>query len=284
MKDKSPFKVGKKERRSRLSKYEAILEKELVQTGGGKMTRIFASSAGQCERQIAGLYYLPDGYKRVRKASAEFYFSVGSLYEKIVSKALHKAELFVDAETRVEAYHEDIPLSGRIDFTIKDPEDLDSLILVELKSCGKLPERPRHGHLAQLMTYLTVTGMPKGVIWYISRSVAGWGGDLLQRSFEIEPDWEEKWNSIFTTAFGAVHAREGLLPPLPPTMKKYKCGFCPLIPFCWDGDASIIGGYAEPTPEQVGELWDEASAIADDFIEHQDDLKEKYYELMLSSD
>ena len=206
---------------------------------------------------------------------------MGSLYETIVSKALGRANVYLDAETRVEAYHKELPVSGRIDFTVRDPEDLDSLILVELKSCGKLPDKPRDGHLAQLMTYLTLTGIPKGVIWYISRSVAGWGGDLLQRAFEVEPTLEEKWNSIFTTAFGAVHARDGLLPPRPPSMKKYKCGFCPLVPFCWDDQEDFLEGFKHSTPSEVGELWDEAVIIADEFIESQDTLKEEYYKLML---
>jgi len=279
---KSPFKTGRKEKRDKLNKWEATLEKELVQTGSGKMDRIFASSAGLCERQVAGLYYLPDGFKRVRKASAEFYFSIGNLYEKIVSKAFNRADIFVDAETRVEAYHPELPVSGRIDFTLRNPDDPSELILVELKSCGKLPEKPRAGHLAQLLTYLTLTGMPKGVVWYISRNVATWGGDLIQRAFEFEPTWEEKWNSIFTTAFGAVHARDGKLPPRPPKMKKYKCGFCPLIPFCWDGQEDYLEGFQHSTPGEVGDYWDEAEKIADDFIENQDALKGAYEKLMES--
>lgn len=281
----SPFTVGKKKRRSSLNKYEAVLETHLAQfEEGGPMDRIFASAAGQCERKIAGMYFLPEGHSRTRKASAEFYFGQGNLFEEIVSKAFHKAGIFLDAETRVEAYHPEIPLSGRIDFTILDPEDEDEIVLVELKTTGKLPERPKPGQLSQLMTYLVVTGMDKGILWYISRNVAAWGGDLLQRAFVIEPDYEEKWKSIFTTAFGAVHARERLLPPLPPHMKKYKCGFCPLTDFCWAGDTSLLEGYEHPTPKQSDKLWDEASAIADEFMERQDELKSAYRELMLESD
>ena len=276
----SPFKTGRKSKREELGKWESILEKELVITSGGRMTRIFASSAGLCERQVAGQYYLPDGFKRVRKASTEFYFKIGNTFEDIVNVAFSRADIVVDRETRVEAYHDDLPVSGRIDFVIRDPDEFHDLVLVELKSCGKLPNKPRPSHNAQLMTYLALTGMPRGIIWYISRSVAGWGGRLIQKAFEIEPTDEERQAAIWTTAYGAVAADRGFLPPLPSHMKRYKCGFCPLIPYCWDDEKDFLVGYNEPNAKEISQLIHKADAITLDVMGHQEELRGQFEELM----
>lgn len=279
MTEKSPFKKGRKSKRIETGKWESILEKELASRTPGRMDRIFASSAGLCERQVAGQYFLPKGYERVRQASTEFYFRIGSVFEDIVAKAFGRADIFVDRETRVEAYHKDLPVSGRIDFTIRDPDD-GSLVLVELKSCGKLPERPKPQHEAQLMTYLTLTGMPKGIIWYISRSVAGWGGKLIQKTFELEPTKEQKWSTIFRTAFGAIAASHHILPEIPDHMKRYKCGFCPLIPYCWEDDDALLEDFSPIDATEEAELIKRATKIANDVIKNQGELQAQYEELM----
>lgn len=226
------FTVGRKKKPE--LKWESVIERNLISYGRSSRDRIFASSSGLCARQTAGLILMDDDVEEKRLASAQFYFKIGSVYEKIMERAFRKSGLFLDAETRVELDIGPIPTSGRIDFVLRDPNDNDEVVLVELKSCGKLPDKPRPYQLAQLHTYMVMTGMEKGVIWYVSRSIAGWNGKLLQRAFEIEMTTAQRETIAMNIAVGAHFAKSKVLPNIPPDMKKYKCGFCPLVPLCWD--------------------------------------------------
>ena len=204
------IKKGRK-RKASDGKWESILERELVTYGQAARDRIFASSAGLCARQTAGLSQLPESHSSRRKASTQFYFKIGSAFEEVVARAFESANMLIDQETRVEAYHLDLPISGRIDFVVRD-HITEEMVLVELKTCGKIPSSPRPAHLAQAQVYMALTGMPKAIIWYISRSVAGWDGELKQRAFDIKMTDEERKAVIVTMATGAVYAAHGLLP------------------------------------------------------------------------
>jgi len=270
------FKTGRKREPSpEDKKWESILEKQLKSTGKPSRDRIFASKAGLCERQTAGMIVMDNSVTDPRKASAQFYFAAGNAFEDVVSRAFKKSGLMVDRETRVELdLMEDTPISGRIDFIIKDPDDPEQLVLVELKTCGKLPSKPKPPHLAQLMTYLVLTGMPKGVVWYISRNVADYTGTLKQVAFVVEPTPEERKETALRLAIGSVYGDAGLLPDIPPHMKRYKCGFCPLIPFCWDNkEMSGLDASKIPDNKTKRELLLKAGKLADKLIADQPDMR-----------
>src|SRR5690606_14022881 len=125
--------------------WESILERELTSTGYPSRDRIFASSGGLCERQTAGMMLVPEHYEDHRNGAAQFYFAIGSQFEKIVERALKSSGNWLDSEFRVESYLPEIPVSGRIDFVVSDD---DGVHLVELKTCGKLPSGPKDHHLA----------------------------------------------------------------------------------------------------------------------------------------
>lgn len=273
------FKTGRKRKISKLDlKWEGIVERNLRSVGKSGRDRIFASAAGLCERQTAGLMMLFDETGDPRRASTQFYFKIGNAFEDVISRAFQKSHMEVDRETRIEAYHDDLPVSGRIDFVLQDPEN-EELVLMELKTCGKLPPRPKPVHLAQLMVYLTLTGTPRGLLWYISRSVAGWDGDLKQKVFEIEPTEEERYKVALKMAIGALSAKRGFLPQRPEDLKRYKCGFCALIPHCWDGkDVGVKG--KTPSAKQHLTILKEADVIAKDVIENQPRLKEAFEKTM----
>ena len=273
------FKKGRKRKilKSDL-KWEGIIERTLKSVGKSGRDRIFASAAGLCERQTAGLMMLFDESGDKRRASTQFYFKIGNAFEDVMSRAFQKANMEVDRETRIEAYHVDLPVSGRIDFVLRDPED-DELVLMELKTCGKLPTQPKPVHLAQLMVYLTLTGMEKGLLWYISRTVAGWDGDLKQTVFEIEPLPIDRYNVALKMAIGALSAKRGILPNRPENMKRYKCGFCTLIPHCWEGED--VGVKAKPASATDHlEILKLADEIAKDVVNHQPYLKEQFGYIM----
>ena len=277
----SPFKKGRKrDKRAYFVKWESIIEKELKTTNKDRRTRMFASSAGLCERQTAGLFYLSKDFESTRKASTQFYFKTGNAFEDVVATSFLNAGILIDRETRIEAYHEQLPISGRIDFVVEDRENDNELVLVELKSCGKLPAAPRAAHKAQLLTYLALTGMSKGIIWYISRTVAGWDGNLIQRAFEIEPSGKELKNTLFKMALGALAIKKRIVPKKPDEMKKYKCGFCTLIPYCWNSQEDMLVDTKTINNEQYYKLTNRAWVIVEEVMEHRPVLKEQFLDLM----
>lgn len=271
------FKKGRKRKYSTADlKWEGVIERNLKSTSTSGRDRIFASNAGLCERQTAGLMMLFDETREQRRASTQFYFKTGSAFEDVMSRAFQKSKMEVDRETRVESTHPQLPVSGRIDFILKDLED-DELVLMELKTCGKLPTQPKPVHLAQLMVYLTITGMPRGLLWYVSRTVAGWDGVLRQTVFEIIPDETEKYKIALKMAIGALSAKAGFLPAIPEDMKRYKCGFCTLIPHCWEG--KDIGVRSKtPTIKQNLAILKKADVIAKEVMANQETDKQLFLE------
>lgn len=243
------FSVGKLKKPAK-NKWKLLIEKGLKTKSYPSRDRIFASSAGHCERQTAGLMMMRDEFESKISASSKFYFKIGSAVEEVVENAFKSQEVFVTSEYRIEAPYDWLPLSGRIDFVIKDPENKD-LVLVELKTCGKLPTSPKPYHLNQLMTYLTVTGKKRGLLWYVSRHVSDWSGTVLQEVFEIEASYSDKIPIANRLAMGTVYYEKNLLPPIPTEMKKYKCGFCPLVPFCWDDEPMKFSGPVATTEQQL---------------------------------
>lgn len=278
----TPFKVGRK-KAPKLKSAEQILELTLedsLATSSKSIRRgIYASSAGLCARQTAGVLLLDPDKETHRKASAQFYFKLGNAFESVVSRAFERAEILIDQETRISSYHTDLDISGRIDFVIRDRAFSDSLSLVELKTCGKLPDKPRPAHYAQLMTYLVLTGMPRGYVLYISRNVAGWNGELIQKAFLIEPTLKERETVLLNVTLGSEYYKQRALPNKPTSMKRYKCGFCPLIPYCWEDDKDDIIADEVEDPER---LLGRALGLVGEFIDAQDVLREEFTNTVLA--
>lgn len=223
--NESPFKKGRINEPKRFT-WEGVLEKGLTKSAD----RLFASRAGLCYRQTAGEKLFTQIEER--DASSEFYFGIGNAFEKTMEKAFKNQNVYVDSEVNVLSPYTELNVSGRIDFVLRHPESQE-LLVTELKSCGKLPTKPRPYQLAQLMVYLTLTGMPKGLMWYMSRNVAEWNGPLLTKVFEIEPTDEERHHTIRQMFIGSEYFKMRKLPHMPKHMNKSACGFCSLTNYCW---------------------------------------------------
>lgn len=275
--------VGRKRKFGRgASKWEGLVEKNLVTFGRPSRDRIFASNAGLCARQTAGLMMLPSSFKSRRLASTQFYFKIGSAFEAVMEKAFKRGGVFIDSEFRVECYHPDIPVSGRIDFVLRDP-DTGEVLPMELKSCGKLPSNPKHHHLAQLMVYLAITGKPRGLLWYVSRTVSDFSGALKQMVFEVEPTEKEKYQTVLRMAYATRMAEHNFLPAIPKDMKKYKCGFCPLVPMCWqDEDLGLRPD--KPSGPELTSIYKMAKYTADEVMENQKWLAKEFDLVFIEKD
>lgn len=255
--------------------WERILERSLKSTGRPARNKIYGSSAGLCERQTAGLILLPKGVTEERNAATQFYFSIGNAFEQVVERALKADGSWLASEMIVKLPVGEYEVSGRIDFVVQGDE---RPLLVELKTCGKVPEKPRPYQLAQLHTYLLVTGFPSGLLWYISRSVAGWSGTIQQRVFEVTPTEQELKVAANSIAVGAAYAAAERLPARPDRMRKYKCGFCPLIPHCWDDEKLV--DVPQATPAERIALQETARDLFNELMDGREARRELFMETL----
>ena len=222
---------------------------------------------------------IPEDYMIKRQASTQFYFKIGSVFESLLVEAFEKQGILIADELRVEAQHEDVPVSGRIDFVLMNEEG--NPIIMELKSCGKLPSSPKPHHLAQIQSYMLFTGQSEGLLWYISRNVSDFSGKLKQKVFTVTMNDEQKFQIAKTIALGVLYSDSELIPPKPEHMKKYKCGFCPLIPHCWE-DQNMIPDFFDPEMEDHIGFVKSADTIAEEMIEAQESYN-TYFHFLLAS-
>lgn len=258
------------------SYWETLLESNLGYKSKPSRDKIFGSNAGLCARQTAGMILLDDDFVNHVGPSSEFYFKIGQGFEKVVKKALKNSGVrFADELSVTGQMDTGLPkVSGRVDFTVERDGEL---VLIELKSCGKLPDRPKLYHLEQLKTYMLMSGINKGVLWYISRNVANYKGELQMAIFEVEPTEEHLYEVALTIATGSLGAVQETLPQIPPHMKKYKCGFCPLVKKCWDGGEIKMKGNEADTARQL-ELEAEAKVVADNFMLTRPQLAKDFWD------
>lgn len=274
----SPFKTGKIKTPG-ISKHpvESLLQRELTTTSEPSRNKIYASNAGLCERQSGTMMLLSDEFKNKMDAPSQFYFAIGNSFEDVVSRALKSSGEYLYREFYVDFPFDWLPIGGRIDFIITHPEDGD-IWPVELKTCGKLPDSPKPSHYSQLMTYLILTGLDKGIIWYISRTPGNWKGILQQKVFEIEPTENEKIWVAERMVNGALFAEKNLIAPKAPKIKKYKCGFCPLIPYCWDGaDFSDVIDGRKPNADELKEITEESKKKVKAILKNKKKLLKIFY-------
>lgn len=191
----------------------------------------YASGAGLCFRKTAAEKVLGRmGQVTVRDTAQELYFRLGNAYEDVVAGRFKDKGVLLDRELRVEEPL--LNLSGRIDFVV---DWAGEITLIELKTCGKLPTSPRKGHAAQLLLYMALTGINRGYVWYMSRSVADWHNGLLHAPLPVTPTDDALRATLMNVALGKLWAEQGAVPDKPPWMRKTHCGFCELQDVCWNG-------------------------------------------------
>lgn len=220
----------------------------------------YASSVGLCPRQAA---FNKIGIRTndPHEVSRELYYKFGNAAEEVVAQRFQQRGILLDRELRIEESR--LNLSGRIDFVIEFNGEIH---LVELKTCGKLPSSPRKGHKAQLLVYQALTGIEKGIVWYISRHVSDWHNSLLHAPFVSTPT-DDHLRSVLTSAATAkAWVERGAVPPKPDYMKKSYCGFCPLKPVCWEGEPEP---FHTSVPDPI-DIHDSVTATVDSIMADRD--------------
>jgi hypothetical protein len=199
----------------------------------GRRWKLYCGDAAYCSRKSV-LFATTEG-QNVMSAASLLYMDIGTVIHRVFQKGLEKAGVLVEAERRVNLRYKDIELSGMIDGILKIDDEYK---ILEIKTCGGLPGKPKKEHLHQALTYALITGIYKVVIFYQSRKVAGWEGKLECVEFEIDvnPTQLDMVAEILATSF--VCAKKKVIPPIPLHIgSQGDCGFCPFTTICW-GESS----------------------------------------------
>jgi hypothetical protein len=186
-----------------------------------------------CPRKSVLCTLVDAEFMNTNDLSSDYYFSIGSAMHSTFTTFLEELGILYGKEARLESalvgpprLH---PLKGFVDAIIKVNGEV---ALVEIKSCGAtLPVKPKEDHLAQLRVYLMLTGVERGYIVYVSRSVAKFGGEIIQKLFRVEPD-----NKTYALRVALVseYANALVVPLIPPYIRSAaQCSWCPFQPYCW---------------------------------------------------
>lgn len=172
---------------------------------------------------------------------SEFYTSIGNAVHKAVCRILRSEGVLLNQELRIE--NDWLDFGGYIDAIVKID---DSIQIIEIKTCGKLPTSPYNEHQFQVATYGLLTGIEDTRILYVSRNVMSYPARTLEiAEFRVPASLQKDAlnNMAITKAFWDLK----LIPPIPTNIKSSRqCNFCPFKAFCWEGNKS---------PQNVFDIW-----------------------------
>lgn len=209
---------------------------------------LYGGSAGVCQREnFLSAQDKPLGNVRsVTTPQSYFYMSIGDGIEKAVIDGLTRADrLFGD-----NVY---LPVStplvrGKMDIIFLDENN--EICVGEIKSCGKLPNEPKHGHLAQATTYASISGHDNVYVIYISRNVVNADGSVAIKAFKVDTSKNALMANMRIIVESGKAIESGFIPQIPTHIKKSMCYYCPYNEsFCWGENAS--DGRFERLPESM---------------------------------
>lgn len=224
--------------------------------------RMYGSSAAWCPR----LNYLKAshalvGTENVFTASSELYMSVGDGLEAALASGLWRDGKLIFNNAELPPMVPDV--GGKVDLVYVD--DVDRLSIAEVKSCGVLPTKPRREHVAQLMTYVAVTGVDRAVLVYLSRNVRDDMGNVGIRCFRMDTGEDAVVPVLEKIAFSQWMIDNGKLPPVPHDFARTTtCAYCDFQSFCWEesgphphdeADADDLANARADSEDVAWELW-----------------------------
>jgi CRISPR/Cas system-associated exonuclease Cas4 (RecB family) len=209
-------------------------------------SHLYGSDAGLCARKNVLLEHNVWFDNEITPASAG-YMAVGVALENMLAEGLRRTGRLIQQNIRI-VEMPGLKIAGKIDLAISDHEG--QLALVEVKSCGKLPEAPKPEHLAQIQMYCAVSGIHRAWLTYISRDIRlEFGSRLALQTFPVETGEEILTQRLATAALSRLASDSHRLPPMPPTFHKHsECHYCAFRDaFCW-GERPGLGGALPTTP------------------------------------
>jgi hypothetical protein len=210
-------------------------------------THLYGASAAYCPRQN---FLLSKDWSNRWDVSplSEMYMGIGNGIEGALVSALRRNGKLFTTNPYIPPIEPKV--SGKIDLIYLDRND--QIALGEVKSCGKLPTRPKDAHRLQLLTYGAVSGFDNCNLIYVSRNVTSDQKNLDIRIFNL-PINEDVLKIIFgKIVLSQIGIDLGLMPPIPDDFRKsYHCGFCSFNKICWAGEHV---DFNHMTVEKINEL------------------------------
>lgn len=270
MTDKSIFKKG----RISTSGAGPLTRMVMANTGNTyplRRKRIYAKSAGLCYRQATHPLVINPETMTTFGPAGTLYANMGTAVHDVVEKAFEKSGNLVYAES----YAPDVGLNigGYIDAIVRlNGKER----IIEVKTCGNLPSKPKRDHAAQALTYVVLSGIRNPILFYLSRSVADYTGKLITAELEVVHTDDDLRRTAIQMAAAHYSSSLGVLPPKPMHLRvKSHCGFCPLIRNCWE-EHPFTPDIKHVTEKQWARISDMANKKADELLDTMDERKSDF--------
>lgn len=225
---------------------DAWYQRFLFESGPAKARpHLYGADAGLCARRNVLLEH--NVWMASEKSpTTAAYMAIGVALEDMLAKGLRRNDRLVTTQFKLPKMDE-VYISGYVDLIIFDSED--KLAIVEVKTCGKLPEEASPVHLAQVQTYAAVTGIKRAWLTYISRNVRDeFGTKLAMRTFAVDVSDATLLSRLQTAAMSRLAGNIAKLPPVPAHFRKHtECHYCEFRDaFCWRSRPGL--GADDPQP------------------------------------
>ena len=251
VKGKDPRRTG-----SSLSEWlSGILERDEREGSGGR-PHLWGSDAGFCARRIWLLAMSPEFEEKIVGSGGRGYMAIGVAFEDLLVSALKKEGRFLAGQFRSVPL-DDLEISSKFDAVVLDAED--RVMLLEIKTCGKLPEAPRPTHLAQIQTYAAVSGFRNASLVYMSRELMP-RRPIAVRTFQVDTSDEALQHRLEIAELSRLAIEAGAAPPQPAYFRKSEeCRYCEFRGrYCYGAD----GGLIEMEGEELLTLKETAATLA----------------------
>jgi hypothetical protein len=225
---------------------------EKMKTDTRPMRKLHPSTIGMCQRRIAfDMLMVP---KMPTDPSKQRIFENGHSLHLRYETLFEKMGILVQAEMKLE--YGDI--SGHTDALIRIPSFIKpegEYYLVELKSASSKSfkwmqenNQPKSEHRAQLMFYMHLSGVHKGIIFVENKDT--------QEVWEYHLDYDPQvGQQLMSKAQWLISlAKQRRVPDLPPkhTPSYYKCAQCPFNFYCHSDSRTNTGEIRYPIPFVFG--------------------------------
>ena len=220
---------------------------------------MYGSTAGFCPRQNF-IYNKMDSLEVETTPESTLYMEIGSGIELALSNSLYKKGRLFFSNLRLPRVTPDV--SGKIDLVYLDEHD--HIVIGEVKSCGKLPTKPKYAHMQQLLTYLAFAGYKKGRLIYVSRNVTD-RRRILIKVFEADVTPASMLRILKKVCYTQLAMNADVMPNVPTDFKKSThCGYCSFKDKCWNADPleDVFPEYANIDPATHKALLDQATVMA----------------------
>ena len=213
-----------------------------------KRTYLWGADGGLCPRKNLFNQEQPVPFQYY--PSTKGYMVYGIAIEDMLAKALDDHGRLIKQDIRlVELQSTLMPhlrISGKMDIIALDHEMQPALL--EIKTCGPLPSKPKNNHRVQLETYAAVSGFNRCYLTYVSRAVSTGGarGKLACITFPIEITREVIFERFYMAALSqhSMDCRRAV--PVPSHFRKsHECIWCDFSDYCWPYDNSPVPAFNE---------------------------------------